>query len=181
MTTRFPLAIRLLHWGMALLVLAMLFIGVAMVSTTGQAYLKLLALHRPIGIAILLLACIRLAIRLATRAPSLPADLPRVQKLAARGSHVLLYLAMIGMPLIGWAMLSAGGYPVKITESLTLPALLPQNIAAFGYLRTAHGLIAFAFFALILAHLTAALIHRFVRRDGVFEAIGFTKNPPPAA
>ena len=95
MPHRFHLAIRLLHWTMTLLILAMLFIGAAMVSTAGPAYTSLIALHRPLGIAILLLAALRLAIRLATGAPPLPADLPRIQQRAARGAHILLYLAMI--------------------------------------------------------------------------------------
>ncbi len=176
MPSRFPLALRLLHWTMAVLVLAMLFIGVGMVSTAGPAYPALLALHRPIGIAILALACIRLAIRLTTKAPPLPADLPRAQVLAAKGSHVLLYLALLGMPLIGWAMLSAGGYPVRIAPGLVLPPIIPQDGLAFGLLRQAHGAIAFLFFALILGHLTVALVHGFVRRDGVLAAMGFGRS-----
>src|SRR3546814_13219150 len=60
---RFPLAIRLLHWTMALLIIAMLFIGAGMVSTAGPAYASLIALHRPLGIAILLLAALRLVLR----------------------------------------------------------------------------------------------------------------------
>lgn len=177
MPARFHLAIRVLHWTMALLILAMLFIGAAMVSTAGPLYSALIALHRPLGIAILLLAAIRLAIRLATGAPPLPAGLPRVQQRAARGAHILLYLAMIGLPLIGWAMLSAGGYPVRLTAGVALPPIVPQDALAFGLLREAHGLIAFAFFALILGHLTVALIHGFVRRDGVLETMGFARAP----
>jgi cytochrome b561 len=181
---RFPLALRLLHWTMAALVLAMLFVGVGMVSTAGPAYPALLALHRPIGIAILVLVCIRLAIRLSTKAPPLPTDLPRAQAIAAKGSHVLLYLALFGMPLIGWAMLSAGGYPVRIAPGLVLPPILPQDARAFGLLRLAHGVIAFAFFALILGHLTIALVHGFVRRDGVLASMGFggkrAEVPEPA-
>jgi len=181
MPDRFPLVLRLLHWTMALLVLAMLFVGVGMVSTAGAAYPRLLALHRPIGIAILVLVAIRLAIRLSTKAPPLPADLPRAQVIAAKGSHVLLYLALFGMPLIGWAMLSAGGYPVRIAPGLALPPILPQNGYAFGLLRLAHGLIAFAFFALILGHLTIALVHGFVRRDGVLASMGFGRRHPAGA
>jgi len=177
MPGRFHPAIRVLHWTMALLIAAMLFIGVTMVSTTSPAYASLIALHRPLGISILLLATIRLAIRIATGAPPLPADLPRLQRRAARASHVLLYLAMIGLPLIGWAMLSAGGYPVRLTAALVLPPIVPQDALAYGLLRGAHGLVAFAFFALILGHLTVALIHRFVRRDGVLETMGFARTP----
>ena len=63
-------ALRIVHWLMAAMVLAMLFIGVGMVSTTGPAYLSLLGLHRPVGITILVLVLIRLPLRLATGAPT---------------------------------------------------------------------------------------------------------------
>ena len=43
---------------------------------------------------------------------TLPPDLPEPMKLAAHLSHYALYMLMIGMPLIGWAMLSAAAYPV---------------------------------------------------------------------
>lgn len=176
MPPRFPVALRLLHWSMAALILAMLFIGIAMTSTADPAYALLLSLHRPIGIAILILALLRLAIRLATSAPPLPADLPSVQKRIAKASHFLLYMAMLGMPLIGWAMLSAGGYPVRLTDTVSLPPILPRNLALFGILRLAHGAVALAFFALILGHLGAALFHALVRRDGVFHALSLGRS-----
>ncbi len=53
-----PLA-RLLHWTMAVLILVMLYIGVAMVATVFHARATLIALHRPLGVALLLLALIR--------------------------------------------------------------------------------------------------------------------------
>ena len=97
---------RLLHWLMAVCILAMLFIGVGMVSTVMPKYLTLVSIHKPLGIAILVLALIRLAVRLRYGAPALPADLPEPMKLAAELSHYALYILMIGMPLIGWAMMS---------------------------------------------------------------------------
>jgi cytochrome b561 len=42
------------------------------------------------------------------------------QALAAKLSHVVLYALLIVMPLVGWAMLSAGGYPVALYGSLHL-------------------------------------------------------------
>ena len=176
MEQRFPLAIRLLHWTMAALILAMLFVGVGMVSTAGPAYVALLALHRPLGIAVLVLALCRLVIRLATRTPPLPADLVPAQVVAAKAVHVLLYLAMIGMPLIGWAMLSAGGYPVHMAGGVNLPPLFGVNRVLFGLLRLLHTLGGLAFFALILGHLTIALIHGFIRRDSVLRSMLFGKG-----
>ncbi len=110
----FTLPARVLHWLMAVLIVAMLFIGVGMVASVSARHAWLLAIHKPLGIAILILAIVRLAVRLRHPPPPLPADLPALQKLAALASHWLLYFLMLAMPLIGWAMLSAGGYPVML-------------------------------------------------------------------
>ncbi len=162
---------RLLHWLMAVCILAMLFIGVGMVSTIEPKYLTLVSIHKPLGIAILLLVLVRLAVRLRYGAPSLPADLPEPMKLAAHLSHYALYALMIGMPLIGWAMLSAAAYPVVLFRGMRLPAILPQSDSLHALLWDAHFYLAFVFFALILLHVAAALFHALVRRDGVFDAM----------
>lgn len=112
-----PLA-RLLHWLMALMVIAMLFIGAGMVASVSQRHAWLLHLHKPLGIAILLLVIVRLVVRFATRQPPLPADLPAWQVLAAKASHLLLYGLMLALPLLGWAMISAAGDPVMLSSSL---------------------------------------------------------------
>jgi cytochrome b561 len=168
---RFTLVQRLLHWLMALFILAMLFIGVGMVSTVMPKYLTLVSIHKPLGIAILVLAVIRLAVRLRSGAPPLPADLPAPMKRAAELSHYALYALMIAMPLIGWAMLSAAAYPVTLFPGLILPAILPPSDRLHALLWSAHFYLAFAFFALILLHLAAALFHALVRCDGVFQSM----------
>ena len=168
---RFTVAQRLLHWLMAICILAMLFIGVGMVSTVMPKYLTLVSIHKPLGAAILVLALVRLAVRLRYGAPALPADLPDPMKLAAHLSHYALYILMIAMPLIGWGMLSAAAYPVVLFGGVRLPAILPQSDSLHTLLWNAHYYLAFAFFALILLHVSAALFHALVRRDGVFEAM----------
>lgn len=164
-------AMRVLHWLMMVMILAMLFIGVGMMSTAGPAYPWLLAIHRPLGMIVLLLALIRLPMRLMLGVPALPADLPPMQVLVAKASHVLLYASMIALPLIGWAMLSAGGYPVELTKAISLPRILPHNLHYYELLRSAHTAVALAFYALILGHLGAALFHGMVRRDGVLRSM----------
>lgn len=161
---------RVLHWSMAVCILAMLFIGVGMVSTIAPKYLTLVALHKPLGVAILLLALARLAVRLRDGAPPLPASMPEAMKLAARLSHLAFYALMIAMPLLGWAMLSAADYPV-VVAGFTLPRIAPIDPTLHSLLWNAHRALAFCFFALILVHLAAALYHALVRRDGVFESM----------
>jgi cytochrome b561 len=140
---------RTLHWLMAVCILAMLFIGVGMVSTVASEYLTLVNIHKPLGILILILALIRLVVRLRYGAPPLPLDLPEPMKLAAYLSHYALYALMIAMPLI-----------------------LPLNPGLHTLLWNAHFYLAFLFFALILMHLAAGLFHGLIRRDGVFDAMG---------
>jgi cytochrome b len=60
---------RILHWTMAVLVLAMLFIGIGMVSSLSD-YHWLVSIHRPLGILILILVAIRLVNRLLNPAPA---------------------------------------------------------------------------------------------------------------
>jgi cytochrome b561 len=177
----FTAAQRLLHWLMAICIVAMLFIGVGMMSTTMPKYVPLLATHKSLGITILILALIRLAVRLRYGTPPLPRDLPTPMRLAAVWSQYALYALMIGMPLIGWAMLSAGAYPIVLYGNVHLPPILAPSAALHTQLWNAHHYLALAFFALILLHLAAALFHALVRRDGVFESmasIGLSPGGP---
>ncbi|MCQ8239314.1 cytochrome b [Rhizosaccharibacter radicis] len=169
--TRFTATQRTLHWLMAAAILAMLFIGVGMKSTITPKYLTLVSIHKPLGIAILVLALLRLGVRLRFGTPPLPADLPAPMRLGAVLSHWALYALMIVMPLLGWAMLSAAGYPIRLGAGITLPPILAQDDHLHAVLWSLHSNLAFVFFALILLHLAAGLFHALVRRDGVFEAM----------
>jgi cytochrome b561 len=175
--TQFTPIQRLLHWTMAVGILAMLFIGVGMMSTIDQKHLVLVGIHKPLGIAILLLALVRLLVRWRNGAPPLPANMPEPMKLAARLSHLAFYALMIAMPLLGWAMLSAADYPV-IVAGLRLPSIVPASAALHSLLWNAHRVLAFCFFALLLLHLAAALFHAWVRRDGVFETMAPGRRGP---
>jgi cytochrome b561 len=156
---------------MAVCIVAMLFIGVGMVSTIMPKYVPLVATHKSLGITILLLALIRLAVRLRYGTPPLPQDLPRPIQVAAISSQYALYSLMIAMPLIGWAMMSAGAYPIVLYGNFPLPAILPPSATLHTLLWNTHHYLAFAFFALILLHIAAALFHALVRRDGVFASM----------
>jgi len=162
---------RLLHWLMAAMIIAMLFIGVAMVSSVSPLYLRLVSIHKPLGIAILILVLIRLINRLTHRAPPLPADLPSIQKLAAKASHIALYTLMFAMPIIGWGMLSAGNLPIVLFGSLQLPPFLPVSPTLYGDLRQLHTVLAYLLFLIIVVHLAAALYHGLIRRDGVLSSM----------
>lgn len=176
-TQMFSLPARVLHWLMALLIIAMLFIGIGMVASVSERHDWLIRIHKPLGMAIFILAVIRVFVRLRHPPPPLPADLPALQKLAAYASHYLLYTLMLLMPLIGWAMLSAGGYPVMLSESLRLPPIFPVSPDAFALLRHAHAWLALLLLLTFLAHMGAALYHGLIRRDGVLSSMAGRRVP----
>jgi len=127
----------------------------------------LVELHKATGLALLVLVIVRIGLRLALPHPPLPRDLPALQRIAAGASHLLLYGLMLAMPLLGWAMLSAGGYP----RPLQLPAIAPHDLQLYAILRQAHGWAGYLLFATVLVHLGAALMHALVRRDGVLRSM----------
>ncbi|GLK89343.1 cytochrome b [Pseudomonas turukhanskensis] len=170
-TQHFSKPARVLHWLMAAMIFAMLFIGVGMVASVSERHQWLINLHKPLGIAILLLVIVRLVVRFTHVTPPLPADLPSVQKLAAKLSHVLLYVLMLALPLVGWAMISAAGDPVMLSSSVRLPALLSADAPTFALLRKTHTYLAYLLFATVLLHLAGALFHAWIRRDEVLKSM----------
>jgi cytochrome b561 len=168
----FTLLSRILHWTMAALILAMLFIGIGMVASLSN-YHWLLSIHRPLGILVLALVAVRLVNRLLNPPPPLPIGMPAWQRFAAHGSHVLLYGLMFALPMVGWAMLSAGGYPVLLYGPWQLPPIVPKDPALFATLRTTHTVLALLLFATFLAHLAAALMHALIFRDEVFDSMSW--------
>ncbi|QKJ85661.1 Cytochrome b [Paramixta manurensis] len=169
-------ALRFLHWLMAAAILAMLFIGVAMVSTVSSLHSLLVSIHKPLGLMILVLVLVRLWLRFYTVTPSLPRSIPGWQRGVAHLSHWALYAMMLLQPLIGWGMLSAAGYPVTLGDGIILPPILPVNNDWYATLRPLHSLVALLLFATVMLHLAAALLHALVLRDGVFHSMAGTRR-----
>src|SRR5205807_9808240 len=133
-TRQFTSLSRLLHWTMAAMVLTMLCIGVAMVASLAD-YHVLVSIHRPLGIAILILVVVRFVNRLLNRPPPFPATMSRAERLAATAAELMMYGLMFALPLVGWGMLSAARYPIVLLGPLQLPFILPHDPMLYAVLR----------------------------------------------
>jgi cytochrome b561 len=153
---------------MAAMLLAMLFIGVSMVSSLGN-YHRLVAIHRPLGISILIFAAIRLVNRKFTNLPPFPPTMSRLERLMATASEKMLYFLMVALPLVGWGMLSAGHYPIVMFGPVHLPPILPAVPMLYAVLRKTHTILAYLLFLTFLAHLSAVLFHTLVVRDRLLD------------
>jgi cytochrome b561 len=159
---------RLLHWMMAALVLTMLGFGVAMVASLAN-YHVLVSIHRPLGIAILVLVVVRFVNRQLSELPPFPATMSRSERLAARASELAMYGLMFVLPLVGWGMLSAARYPIVLYGSLHLPFILPHDAMLYAVLRKTHTILAYLFILTFLAHFGAILFHTLIVRDGILK------------
>jgi cytochrome b561 len=164
---QFTGSMRFLHWLMAAMVLTMLGIGVAMVTSLGE-YHRLVSIHRPLGILILILVVIRFVNRLFSTLPPFPATMSPQERSAAHWSEILLYTLLFVEPLVGWGMLSAARYPIVLFGSLHLFPILPHSVMLYAALRKAHTFLAYLLFLAFVAHFGAILFHTLIVRDGIF-------------
>jgi cytochrome b561 len=161
---QFPRSMRFFHWLMAAMVLTMLGIGVAMVAALGD-YHWLVSVHRPLGIAILIVVVIRFVNRMFSTLPPFPPTMSAQERVIARLSEILLYTLLFVQPLVGWAMLSAARYPIVMWGSLHLFPIIPHNVMLYAALRKTHTILAYLLFLAFIAHFGAVLFHTLVVRD----------------
>ena len=102
MSERYTAVAMVLHWLIAIGILALIGVGLAMTHLTLAPMLQfqLYQLHKSIGITVLLGVLLRILWRVFHPPPALP-DMPRLEKAAAEGAHTLLYVLMIVLPPVG--------------------------------------------------------------------------------
>ncbi len=157
-----------LHWLIAAVILSTALLGVYMHELPLSPFkLKLYSYHKWIGVTIFLLVLIRLAWRLAHRPPPPPPSMPAWQHKAAQAAHVLLYVLTLIIPISGWLMSSASGFPVVYLGVLPIPDLLAKNKELADQLKGVHEALNGLMFLVVALHMAAALKHHLLDRDDV--------------
>ena len=167
-------AAKVLHWLIAVLILAMFPLAWTMGDFSGIQKFKLYNLHKSIGITILALMTLRLFWRSFHAAPALPGSVPKRERIAAHLGHLALYAALFLMPLSGWAMISASDKPSVLFGTTAFPLipwlseLRPDEKKTYADIfKGIHEFTANVLLFLIVIHVAAALRHAFVLRDGI--------------
>jgi cytochrome b561 len=165
-----PRGMRFLHWFTAVCVVVVAALALVRDEVAGRVARQwLLEGHRHVGLLVLALVVVRVIVR--WRLGRLPEVVhSRLIRVAAWCTHAALYAVLFAMPLIGWALSNAEGKPVHLF-GLTLPALVADDEDLADQLLTWHQDVAWALLALVALHVSAALWHHFVRRDGVLRSM----------
>lgn len=164
----------LLHWAIAVLIIANILLAWRMNGAPpGPSQFALFQLHKSIGITVLLLTLVRIGWRIGHRPPPAPPGIAAWQLAAARITHWGFYGLMLGLPLSGWALVSASplGIPTLLYDVITWPHIGPLHSLGFEQRKqaaevaeTVHGLLAWVAYLLIALHVAGALKHHFVER-----------------
>ncbi|MDD3446699.1 MAG: cytochrome b [Zavarzinia sp.] len=165
MTTPIPSPVKLVHWSVVLLLLALFAIAWTVDEfEAGPFKSSLIDLHRSLGLVVFVLALIR---------PLLRFTLGGVERagrsltdLAASGIHIALYGALIAMPLAGWIFTSANGGPAKVF-GIPVPDLVGKDDTIADLAYGAHEILGNLILIAVGVHVAAALWHHFVQRDDV--------------
>lgn len=168
------------HWIIAALIIVNLCLGLYMsdLPRSDPGRYTLFQFHKSVGLTVLVLSLLRLGWRLMNPVPPLPASMGLLLRLASRANHYLLYLLMVGIPFVGWMMVSASplGLPTPYFGLFSWPhipwlAELPRatKVPLHDSLEDLHAFLAFSAILLLVIHVGGALYHQFLRRDDVLK------------
>jgi len=166
--TRYTNLAIILHWAVAVLVIAQFPLGWWMQDIPKQPpgpRAEMFNLHKSLGMLIAALMLARIAWRLGHPAPPLPA-MPPWQSRLAHANHVLLYGVLLALPLTGYLGSVYSGYPVKFFGAV-LPAWGGKDPQLKDWMSDAHLALTWVLFALFALHVAGAAKHLIVDRDGL--------------
>lgn len=169
---RFDTLTIALHWATALILLTLLGSGLLYGQVEERSWAPpLLQLHRSLGVTIWTLTVFRLLWRVTgARFPAFPASMTALHQLGARLSEYALYALLLIQPATGLAHTLLRGRPFEVF-AWSIPPLVARDVGLVGIFRGAHEIGAWCLFALAGLHAAAALVHHFILRDDVLEAI----------
>ncbi len=155
-----------LHW----LIAAMIFAQIALALIfkqlpRGPELFAIVNDHKSLGLAILVVALIRLIWRWANAVPDLPDTLNPRERSAARFTHRALYALIIAMALTGWFGSAALGFTFRWFNLFQVPNPIGKDVRVGHTLYATHSILALALGLVLLLHIAAAIRHHWILKD----------------
>jgi len=135
----------------------------------GLAKLRLLDLHKSIGMTVFMLAILRLVWRWANPVPTLDGVTKRWERLAAGLSHVALYALIFAMPISGLLMSSAHNYSVSWFHLFQWPNFVQPDHELAESFETVHKALFKILVGVAVLHVLGALKHHVIDRNEVLK------------
>lgn len=155
-----------LHWLIVLLIIGQGTVGLLMGDLrNGPDKIQVYALHKSFGLTILALVVLRLAWRLYAGTPRPVPGTPGWQEKIASLSHWTLYALLFAIPISGWVLNSASGFPLQWFGLFNLPSIAGKDHDLHELAEEVHELLFWILVAVALVHAAAAFYHHLFQRD----------------
>lgn len=160
-TDRHDLALRLLHWATALLVLVQIVLAALyrlLYEPRPILAEWLVQAHLSIGVVLLAVVALRLCFRLGrigALARPVRTGLPRL----AAATHAALYACLLALPALGYLRLAALGFEIEPFGLLALPSL-SVDVQLARAAAAAHTMVVLLLGGLVTLHVAGAALHR---------------------
>ena len=166
------------HWLLFLMLIFSVIAGNFLADMPkGAEKLEAAGMHKSFGVIILMLIVARFLWRLINVNPKDTTNTPDIQKTIAHAMHWALYALMFAQPVAGILMTQSAGYPVSFFGLFEFPVLLEKDKSLAEFFRSAHGVIWIILAVAVFGHVSAALHHHFVKKNGVLKKMIFGGNP----
>ncbi len=169
--TRYPSALRMLHWVRAVLVIQTLGAGWVMTileDAESWKYGVLYPTHKSFGLLVFGIVVAQIVIRWCTKLPPSASVIAPWERRLSKMVHATMYVLLVAVPLMGYAMSSSYSRSDGITLfGLQVAELLPKDDARFVVFQTMHKIMAYTLLAMIVLHVAGVVKHRyFDQRSG---------------
>lgn len=160
-----------LHWLLAVFLIAMYFVGDYMVELDyyDTWYHRAPQIHKEVGVTIGVVMIFRLLWNLLQVSPQHVGDGSRkwnaIAKLIAKLAHLVLYLLVFMLVVSGYLISTAKGQGIDVFGFFELPALLPDDKDRGEFAGWIHEWIGLGFMALVGFHALAAFLHHFIYKN----------------
>ena len=161
---------KLFHWGMALLIAALVTMGFVMTDMElSPEKLQYYAWHKWAGVSVFIWVWLRLLWRVINLPPAYPDNMSIWMQRLAHAGHAVLYGLMVIIPISGWLLSSAKGVQTVWFGVLPLPDLIDKNKELGHLLHELHEALNYLMLFLLAGHIAAALKHHWIDRDDILK------------
>jgi len=173
---------KALHWTIAALIISIMSIGIYAGKILTYANIAVRPMwgwwmnqHKALGCIVLGLVIVRAIWTFSQPRPELPAGASRLHRRVAKASVVSLYILMFTVPIagIGTTIYAHKGFKFFGLFEFYVP--IARNMIVEQNFKLAHQICAYTLLALLLIHISAALMHHFLLRDEVLRRMWFKK------
>lgn len=154
-----------LHWAIAVLILWLIPVGLNMDSMPNSPFkFEIYAMHKSFGLVVFFLGVARLLWRFFSPVPDELETHKPWEVALANAAHFWLYVCILGMPLTGWLMSSAGEFPVPFF-GIQMPYLIGKDENLAELFGDAHEILGYTLLFVLSLHMAGALKHHVLDKD----------------